>query len=399
MELLKNLTYGLIILIVLASIFVMQSISVELAQKKGYNKLQATFLGLVPVVGLLYYLRKPIVKYGATKELVRLSYRPKEVLHKYLVYSELIVVGVIVLIPIIYILGASLNGISALPTTIWPEQVTMKNFINLLWGEDVWVDGDFMANLKSIIWGHNSNYPKSDLDPLKYNLKDLLQLRYRSDFIAWFFNTIGIAIVNMVVGVVFITGAAYVFARYKFKGKRIGLITIMVLQVFPSFMGLIAMYTLFETFGLLGQPLALSILYIGGAVPFNMWVIKGYLMNIPKDLDESAMIDGANKLHIFFRIILPLSVPIISFVAVSLFMSPWMDYMLPGFILRTRVGSNPVEKQFTIAVGLFDMISGTNSEYTTFAAGAVLVSLPITVLYMIFQRYLIEGITAGSTKG
>ena len=93
------------------------------------------------------------------------------------------------------------------------------------------------------------------------------------------------------------------------KGKKAGLLTILVLQAFPSFMGLIAMYVLFWKFGLLGKPTALSILYIGGSIPGNLWLIKGFLTQIPKDLDESAMIDGANKLQIFFRIILPFAVP------------------------------------------------------------------------------------------
>jgi arabinogalactan oligomer/maltooligosaccharide transport system permease protein len=207
----------------------------------------------------------------------------------------------------------------------------------------------------------------------------------------------------MALGVIFVTGAGYVFARFKFKGKKAGLMTILVLQVFPSFMGLIAMFTLFQVFGLLGKPLWLTILYVGGSVPGNIWLIKGYLSQIPKDLDESAMLDGASKTQIFFRIILPLSVPILSFVAVGLFMAPWMDYMLPKYLLDVQLAgtdSNTVQQQWTIAVGLFSLISDPNTtSYTMFAAGALIVAVPITVLYMIFQRYLIEGIAAGATKG
>lgn len=399
MELLKNILFGLLILSLIASLFVMQSISVDIAEKKGYNKNKAVFMGLIPIYGLIYYLRLPIKKYGTTQRTIKLCYQPRKIIGKYFVYLELLFVATIVIIPVIYIIGASLSTTSSLPNTIWPKKITWKNYINLIWGEKVWVEGDFWANVRSLIWGDKANLADAGAKQIQYTFQNLFQLKYRSNFITWFLNTLGIALINMICGVIFITGAAYVFSRFKFKGKRAGLLTILVLQVFPSFMGLVAMYTLFETFDLLGKPLALSILYIGGAIPYNMWIIKGYLMNIPKDLDESAMIDGANKLHIFFRIILPLSVPIISFVAVNLFMGPWMDYMLPGYILRIRTGSQPVETQYTIAVGLFDMISGTNSKYTTFAAGAVIVALPITILYMVFQRYLVEGITAGSTKG
>ncbi|HNZ50942.1 MAG TPA: ABC transporter permease subunit, partial [Bacilli bacterium] len=201
-------------------------------------------------------------------------------------------------------------------------------------------------------------------------------------------------------GVLFITGAAYVFARFKFKGKKVGLITILVLQAFPSFMGLIAMFTLFDTFGLLNKPWALTILYVGGAIPFNLWLIKGYLQQIPKDLDESAMLDGANKWQIFSKIILPLSLPILSFVAVSQFIVPWMDYMLPNYLLNSPDYSGDIQEVWTLAIGLFSMISGQDkANYTTFAAGALIVALPITLLYMAFQRFLIQGITAGATKG
>jgi arabinogalactan oligomer/maltooligosaccharide transport system permease protein len=169
-------------------------------------------------------------------------------------------------------------------------------------------------------------------------------------------------------------------------------------------MGLIAMYVLFWRFGILGQPRMLSILYIGGSIPGNLWLIKGFLTQIPKDLDESAMIDGANKFQIFIWIILPLAIPILTFVAVSMFMGPWMDYMLPGYLLQFKPEGAPtdydVQTQWTLAVGLFKFINDLNLQnYSAFAAGALLVGLPITILYMVFQRYLIEGIMAGATKG
>ena len=145
----------------------------------------------------------------------------------------------------------------------------------------------------------------------------------------------------MVVGTLIITGASYVFARFSFKVKA-GLLTILVLQAFPSFMGLLAMYVLFWRFGLLGQPMWLSILYIGGSIPGNLWLIKGFLSQIPKDLDESAMIDGASKVQTFMYIILPLAIPILTFVAVSMFMGPWMDYMLPGYLLNFMPEGAPV---------------------------------------------------------
>jgi len=225
-----------------------------------------------------------------------------------------------------------------------------------------------------------------------------------TNFTTWYMNTLSIALINMFVGTFLITGAAYVFARFSFKGKKAGLLAILVLQAFPSFMGLIAMYVLFWKFGLLGQPRMLSILYIGGSIPGNLWLIKGFLSQIPKDLDESAMIDGASKFQIFIKIILPLAVPILTFVAVSMFMGPWMDYLLPGYLLRFSPAGAPTDyditQQWTLAIGLFRFINDqTYRHYSAFAAGALLVGIPITILYMVFQRYLIEGIMAGATKG
>ena len=173
--------------------------------------------------------------------------------------------------------------------------------------------------------------------PKTLTFKLFIFLTKETNFWTWYRNTLGIAVINMIIGTIIITGASYVFARYSFKGKKAGLLAILVLQAFPSFMGLIAMYVLFWKFGLLGKPLALSILYIGGSIPGNLWLIKGFLSQIPKDLDESAMIDGASKVKIFTYIILPLAVPILTFVAVSMFMGPWMDYMLPSYLLDHMV--------------------------------------------------------------
>ncbi|OED59602.1 hypothetical protein BHS12_02915 [Acholeplasma laidlawii] len=285
----------------------------------------------------------------------------KNILIKLLINAELTLLVVVVLVPVIYIFGMAFSpGTSTIPNTIWPSNPTWNGF-------------DYLFNSPD------------------------------SSFGKWYLNTLIIAFINMIVGTIIITGASYVFARYSFKGKKAGLLTILVLQAFPSFMGLIAMYVLFWKFGLLGQPLYLTILYIGGAIPGNLWLIKGFLSQIPRDLDESAMIDGASKVKIFVHIILPLSVPILTFVAVSMFMAPWMDYMLPGYLLNVPAPGNSldqVQEQWTLAVGIFSFINGQyDLNYPAFAAAALIVGVPIAVIYMVFQRYLIEGIMAGATKG
>jgi len=347
----------LIIYLIIVLYFTQNAIGAEIYEKKGYSKFRGVLWCLLPF-GIIKVCRAP-----TRKELHKGIYRKllsfKELSLKFLTFMELVLLAVIVIIPVVYMVGSSFSNAKQLPTDFWPVG--------------------------------------------KLNFDNYVELFKNTKFTHWYKNTVIIAFLSMVISVIFVTGAGYVFARYRFKGKKVALITILVLQVFPSFMSLIAMFTLFETFGLLGRPIALTILYVGGAIPFNVWLIKGYLQQIPKDLDESAMLDGANKLQIFFKIILPLSVPILSFVAVTQFMAPWMDFILPKFLLDVNIShgdAEAVKEQWTLAVGLFEMISGYDKvNYTTFAAGSLIVAVPITILYMVFQRYLISGITAGATKG
>ncbi|WP_315906029.1 sugar ABC transporter permease [Priestia koreensis] len=266
-----------------------------------------------------------------------------------LIYIELIIVGAAVLFPIIWIVGSSFGESSGLANaTAIPEHPTIIHY------------------------------------------KELIE---KTKFLAWYWNTFKIAVLNMIFSVLLSTSTAYIFSRFKFKGKKVGLMSILILQMFPSFMGMIALYILFLNFGLLNSHMGLVIIYAAGQIPFNTWLIKGYLQSVPKSLDESAMIDGATKTQIFFKIIMPLSKPILTFVALTQFMAPWMDFILP----RLLISSN--EKK-TLAIGLFDLIKGnTNTNFTMFAAGAILVAVPITLLYIFLQKYLISGLTAGANKG
>ncbi len=353
-----NFTLIFSIMVVLILLFTSQSLTVSVAERKGYKGILPGLIGFIPGVGMYYYIKIKKSKRNIAKGSLRHVFTPSNIIGTMLIYTELIVLGFIVLVPIVYVIGASLNPLSGLPRTIWPDEPTLRNFRFLLSGV-----GEYAGQ------------------------------EVTTEFTSWYWNTLQIAFFTMVFAVLFITGTAYVFSRYKFKGKKTGLLLILVLQMFPSFLALIALFTLFHTFGLLDQPLALVIVYTAGAIPFNVWLIKGYLQSIPKELDESAKIDGASKLTIFFKIILPLSLPIIGFVAVTQFMAPWMDYILPSFLIIS-------EENWTLAVGIFAFIEDqTRLNYPAFAASAILVAIPITMLYIAFQRYLIEGITAGANKG
>ena len=265
-----------------------------------------------------------------------------------LINAELILVSIIVLIPVVWIVMSSFNKGQNLSTASFiPKDLTISNYTKLF---------------------------------------------QETDFLNWFLNSLSIATLNALISVVLILLTAWILSRFKFKGKKTGLLTLLVLSMFPSFLSMTAVYTLFIVLELVNKPIALVILYAAGAIPYNVWLVKGYIDGIPSSLDEAAYIDGSSKLNTFVRIIVPMSKPIIVYCAVSQFMMPWMDYIIPNLLLTGN-------KNKTVAVGLYSMISNDqNANFTLFAAGAVLVAVPITIMYLIFQKFLVQGIVAGASK-
>lgn len=265
-----------------------------------------------------------------------------------LINAELILVSIIVLIPVVWIVMSSFNKGQNLSTASFiPKELTISNYT---------------------------------------------QLFKETEFGSWFLNSLSIATLNTVISVILILLTAWILSRFKFKGKKTGLLTLLVLSMFPSFLSMTAVYTLFIVLELVNKPIALVILYAAGAIPYNVWLVKGYIDGIPSSLDEAAYIDGSSKLNTFVRIIVPMSTPIIVYCAVSQFMMPWMDYIIPNLLLTGN-------KNKTVAVGLYSMISNDqNANFTLFAAGAVLVAVPITIMYLLFQKFLVQGIVAGASK-
>ena len=148
--------------------------------------------------------------------------------------------------------------------------------------------------------------------------------------------------------------------------------------------------------GLVNSHLALVLVYVGGMIPMNTYLMKGYLDAIPKDLDESARMDGAGNFRIFIEIIMPLSKPIIVYTVISSFLTPWMDFIFSNIVIKSRLSQD-----WTVAVGLFNMLnkSSVNNYFSRFCAGGVLVSIPISILFVIMQKFYVESVTGGSTKG
>ncbi|WP_353808527.1 sugar ABC transporter permease [Agromyces sp. SYSU T00194] len=207
----------------------------------------------------------------------------------------------------------------------------------------------------------------------------------------WFMNSFIIAL-SVSLGTLLIASlAAYVFSRFDFTFKGSILTSMIVLQIFPSFVGMIAIYVILSRIGALDTLWGLVLVYLAGNLPYSIWLVKSYLDTIPQGLDEAARIDGASHLRIFATIILPISKPILVFLAVTTFAAPWMDFIFPKLILRSP-------EQQTLALGLISFVSEKNQDFTTFAAGAIIVAIPFMIFFLATQRTLITSLATGALK-
>lgn len=212
-----------------------------------------------------------------------------------------------------------------------------------------------------------------------------------TNFILWFENTLIIAVCTCILSVIICSLAAYVFSRFRFALKKSMLMSLLILQIFPSFVGMIAIYVIINRMGAYNQLWGLVLVYVAGNVPYNTWLVKSYLDTIPKSLDEAARIDGANHLTIFWRVVMPIAKPIIIFLAITTFTGPWMDWIFPKLVLGDD------EKQ-TLAIGLFSFVTDRKDQFTTFAAGALLIAIPFVFFFVITQKAQTEGLGAAAVK-
>ena len=209
----------------------------------------------------------------------------------------------------------------------------------------------------------------------------------------WYVNTLIIATFTMIVQVTIITLAGYTYSRYRFVGRNSSLKLFLIVQMVPTMAALTAFYVMALLLNALDQPWFLTLIYIGGGIPMNTWLMKGYFDTVPIDLDESAKLDGAGHFRIFAQIVLPLVKPMIAVQALWAFMGPFGDYMLAKFLLRTP-------ENITVAVGLQTFISNAQDQQVSlFSAGAILIALPISVLFFFLQKNFVSGLIAGGTKG
>lgn len=269
-----------------------------------------------------------------------------------------VIACIIALYPIVYVISASLNPTNSL-TDLIPANMSFKNYSKLF---------------------SDDQYP----------------------ILLWLFNSIKVAGISTIVTVTLTSFAAYAFSRFRFRGRRQGLLVILLIQLFPNTLAIVSLYLLLIQFGNLIPWLGLNthggliLIYSGGALGFNTWLMKGFFDTIPKELDESGVIDGATPSQVFFKILLPLIRPILAVIAILAFIGTYADFLIAKVMLTSK-------ETYTLAVGLNLLLgdggSQRSSNWGLFAAAALIGALPIVVVFLILQKQLIGGLTTGAVKG
>ena len=234
------------------------------------------------------------------------------------------------------------------------------------------------------------------LFPKEFGFDHYVRLFKETDFMKWFINTAIMGVATSVLQTVFILSMSYVLSRLRFKGRK-GLMNFMlILGMFPGFLTMILIYKVFSDVGLTMQmaPLGLIIVYCASS-GMGYYVSKGFFDTIPKSLDEAARVDGATRFQVFYKVIMPLSKPIVIYTILMGFMAPWGDFMLASYLIHEN------SQGMSVAVGMFEWLSRTNlnTYYTMFCAAGVIVAIPVVAVFLALQKYYVEGVTGGAVKG
>lgn len=276
--------------------------------------------------------------------------KAKRITKKVAAYTVLILISIIWLVPFVYLVVQSF-GSSYVQRNFFPTTFTLDNYIKLF---------------------TDQGYP----------------------FGKWFLNTLVIALITAVLQTIIILMTSYALSRLRFKMRKPLMKFMLILGMFPGFLGMIVIYYILKLIHLNASIFSLVIIYVGGSA-MSYYISKGFFDTVPHSLDEAAMIDGANKNTIFFRIILPLSKPIVIYTILMAFTAPWGDFMMASYLAQ----GNP--ELFNVAVGLQQLVSKEQFGlyFNRFCAGAVVTSIPIMVLFFWLQKYYVQGVTGGAVKG
>jgi len=229
--------------------------------------------------------------------------------------------------------------------------------------------------------------------PEKISASNFVSVMTDQPFARWILNSALVAIFTTVLGVFLACTAAYAFSRFKFPGRRPGMMAFLVSQMFPGTLMLIPLYIIIvQILGLGSSRIGLIIVYATTSIPFSVWMLKGYFDTIPKELEEAAVIEGASAGKIFWRIVLPLAKPAVAITALFSFMTSWNEFILAATFMDK-------ENMYTAPVGLRFFVGGFSQQWGYFAAGSIIVSIPVVLLFLYLQKYLVSGLTAGGVKG
>ena len=242
----------------------------------------------------------------------------------------------------------------------------------------------------------NTTMMDGELFPKKWGFDNYIKLFTKTDFLIWFKNTAIMGVATAALQTIFILSMSYVLSRLRFKGRK-GLMNLMlILGMFPGFLTMILIYKVFYDLGLTMEmaPVGLIIVYCASS-GMGYYVSKGFFDTIPKTLDEAARVDGATRWQVFYKVIMPLSKPIVIYTVLMGFMAPWGDFMLATYIIHEN------SQCMSVAVGMYEWLSMTNvnTNYTMFCAAGVVVAVPVTTVFLCLQKYYVEGVTGGAVKG
>jgi len=276
-----------------------------------------------------------------------------------------IIASVVALFPVAYVLSAAFNGDSTLSSSsVIPRSLTFHNFTQL-----------FASGAATKHFVSASDYP------------------------SWYLNTYLVAGSTAILTVVLGALAAYAFSRFRFKGRRIGMLSLLLIQMFPQLLAVVAIYLIVHSTGDifhfigLNTISALIIVYLGGVMGVNTWLLQGFFDTIPAELDESARVDGATPGQVFWGVVFPLAAPVLAVIALLSFIGTVNEFVIASVILQTSPNQ-------TMAVGLYNFISGQYAQWWgPFAAGVLLAAIPVVILFLSLQKFIVHGLTQGAVKG
>ena len=242
----------------------------------------------------------------------------------------------------------------------------------------------------------NTTAMDGQLIPEKFGLDNYIRLFNETDFLLWFKNTTIMGLATAFFQTFFVLSMAYTLSRLRFKMRKPLMNFMLILGMFPGFLTMILIYKVFSDLGLTMEmaPVGLVIVYCASSA-MTYYVSKGFFDTIPKTLDEAARVDGATRMQVFYKVIMPLSGSIVIYTILLGFMAPWGDFMMASYIIHENSAG------MSVAVGMFEWLNKTilNTNYTMFCAAGVVVAIPVTVVFLALQKYYVEGVTGGAVKG